>query len=79
MPVRAQVVYPQVAGPRCLTGWFAVEEQDVGLDPLGVEYAGRETQKCMNVALVQQVAPYGLPRASLEQNQLSGTTMAARP
>ena len=33
-PVGAQVVDPQVASPRGLTGGFAVEEQDVGLDPL---------------------------------------------
>ena len=50
------------------TGRFAVEEQDVGLDPLGVKYAGGETQKCMNVAIIQQVSPYRLTRASLEQN-----------
>src|SRR5271166_6174319 len=38
--VRAVVEDPQLLGPRLLTGGFGVEEQDVGLDALGVEDAG---------------------------------------
>ena len=43
VPVRAQVVDPQVTRPMGLTGWLPVEEQDVGLDPLGIEYTSRKT------------------------------------
>ena len=44
MFVGAQVVDPELLSPRLLRGWFAVEEQDVGLDALCVEDAGRQSE-----------------------------------
>ena len=62
--VGAQVVDPQVARPRRLAGWPAVEEQHVGLDPLGVEHAGGQPQQGVRVALVEQPAADGLAGAA---------------
>jgi hypothetical protein len=35
--VGPQIVYPELRCPRFLGGWFAVEEEDVGLDSLRVD------------------------------------------
>ena len=51
MFVGAQVVDPELLSPRLLRGWFAVEEQDVGLDALCVEDAGRQTKQGVHVGL----------------------------
>ena len=40
MFVGAQIVNPELLCPRFLGGGFAVEEEDVRLDALGVEDAG---------------------------------------
>jgi hypothetical protein len=42
--VGAEVVDPEGFGPGVRIGGFAVEEEDVGLDALGVEDAGGECQ-----------------------------------
>ena len=51
--VGPQVVDPELVGPRFLCCGFAVEEEDVGLDALGVEDAGGQTQQGMNVGLLE--------------------------
>ena len=66
--VGAQVVNPELFRPRGFGGWLAVEEDDIGLDALGVEEAGRETQQGMDVAFVEQFAAHHLPRPTLEQD-----------
>jgi len=42
--VGTEIVDPELLGPRGFRGWFFVEEEDVGLDPLGVEQAGGQPQ-----------------------------------
>ncbi len=44
MLVGAEVVDPEVFGPGYFAGFFALEEEDVGFDALGVEDAGGEAQ-----------------------------------
>jgi len=44
MLVGAQVVNPELVCPGLLRCWFAVEEEDVGLDALCVEEAGWQTK-----------------------------------
>jgi len=41
--VGAQVVDQELLCPGFLGGWFAIEEEDVGLDALGVEDTGWQT------------------------------------
>ena len=68
MFVGAQVVNPELFGPRFFGGGFAVEEEHVGLDALGVEDAGRQTQQGVHVALLEQLAADRLARAAFEKH-----------
>jgi hypothetical protein len=61
--VGAEVVHPQLPGPG-----GGVEEEDVGLDTLGVEDAGGQAQQGVHVALVQQFAADDLARAALKED-----------
>jgi hypothetical protein len=54
--------------PRLRAGGLAVEEEDVGLDALGVEDAGREAQEGVDVALGEQLAADRLAGAALEED-----------
>ena len=51
--VGAQVVNPELAGPRGLTGRLLVEEQHVSLHALGIEQSGGQAQQSVDVAFVQ--------------------------
>jgi len=66
--VGAEVVDPKLLGPRGFGGGLAVEEQDVGLDALSIEDAGRQAQERMNVAFVQERAADDLPCPALEED-----------
>ena len=66
--VGAQVVDPELLGPGRLAGRLLVEEEDVRLDPLGVEEAGGQAQQRVDVALVQELAADRLPGPALEQH-----------
>jgi len=66
--VGAVVVDPHLLGPRLVTAGPALEEQDVRLDALGVEDAGRQAQQRVDVALVEQLATDGLAGPAFEQN-----------
>src|SRR5690606_35861281 len=57
--VGAQIVEPNRLGPRRLTRWLSLEEQDVGLDALSVKDTGREPQDGVQIALVHQLAAHG--------------------
>jgi hypothetical protein len=61
----AQIVDPELLGPRGLVGGFLVEEQYVRLHALGVEQAGGQG---VNVALVQELAADGFAGAAFEQD-----------
>jgi hypothetical protein len=63
MFVGAQVVNPKLLCPRFFSGGFAVEEEDVGLDALGVEDAGGQREQGVNVGLFEQLSPYGFAGA----------------
>jgi hypothetical protein len=63
--VSAQVVNSELLGPGFLCGGFAIEEEDVGLDALGVEDTGGQTQQGVNVGLLEQLASYRLPSPRL--------------
>jgi len=66
--VGAQVVDPELLGPGLFLGGLAVEEEDVGLDSLGVEDAGGQAQEGVDVGLLEQLAADGLARAALEEH-----------
>jgi hypothetical protein len=51
MFVGAQIVDPKLLRPGFLGGGFAVEEQDIGLDALGLKDAGGQTKQSVNVGL----------------------------
>ena len=68
MFVGAQVVNPELACPRFFGGGFAVEEEDVALDALGVEDAGRQSQQRVYVGLFEELAPQGLASAAFEED-----------
>ena len=53
MFVGAQIVNPQLCCPGFLGCRFTVEEEDVGLDALGVEDAGGQAQQGVNVGLFE--------------------------
>ncbi len=53
MFVGAQVVNSKLLCPRFLGSGFAVEEEDVRLDALGVEDAGGQAQQGVNVGLFE--------------------------
>jgi hypothetical protein len=50
--VVAEVVDPQRLCPRGLARGLAVEEKDIGFDTLRIEYAGRQTQECVLLLLI---------------------------
>ena len=54
MHVGAQVLDPQLAGPRGFGGGLLVEEQHICFHALGVEQAGGQAQQGVDVAVVQQ-------------------------
>lgn len=53
MLVRPQIVDPEPLGPGGLARLFSVEEEDVGLDALGVKYAGGKSEEGVDVAVVK--------------------------
>ena len=66
--VRPQVVDPERRRPRGLTGRLPVEEQDVGLDALGVEDARREPEQRVEVVLLQEALANALAGPALEEH-----------
>ena len=66
--VGAEVVDPERLGPWRFAGRLAVEEEDVGLDALGVEDAGGQPQQGMDIAIVQEAFADGFAGAALEEN-----------
>ena len=56
MHVGAQVVDPQLVGPRLGAALFLLEEQHVGLHSRRVPNAGGQPQQRVHAALTQQVA-----------------------
>jgi hypothetical protein len=76
--VGAEVVDPEGLRPGGGAGRLAVKEQDVGLDSLGVEDAGREPEEGVEVTLLEELAADRLA-APPSKRTLSGTTTAARP
>ena len=49
-------------------GGFAVEEEDVGFDALGVEDAGGQAQEGVDVAFLEEFAADGFARAAFEED-----------
>ena len=77
MHVGAEVVDPQLLGPRFFLSRFVLEEQHVGFDALGVEDAGGQSQQRVAVALLQQVRAYGLSGSAFEQDVVGDDDRAA--
>src|SRR5713101_6615271 len=59
MLIRAEVVYPERFCPGLLAGGLAVEEEDIGLDALGIENPGGQAYQSMDIAFVQQLTAHG--------------------
>ena len=66
--VGAQIVNPEFFRPGRLAGGFAVEEEHVGLNPLGVKDARGEAQQGMDIIGGQELAADGLPGAALKEH-----------
>ena len=62
------VVEPDLFCPGPFPTRLAVEEKDVGLNPLGIKDAGRQAQDGVQVAFLQQLAPHRLPRAAFKEH-----------
>ena len=77
--VRPKIVDPELVSPGGFAGFFPVEEEDVGLDTLGVEYAGGKPEQCVDVALVRRRLRRTVSPAPPSKRTLSGTTIAAPP
>jgi hypothetical protein len=69
MLVGAEVVDPQGLSPGPFAGRFAIEEEDVGLDALGVEDAGGQAEQRVNVTFVEELAANALGGAALEEDE----------
>ena len=70
--IGAEVVDPQLFGPRFFLSWFVLEEQHVGFDALSVEQAGGQAEQCVDVALLQQVLADGLSRLRPRRGRYRG-------
>ncbi len=68
MPSQAEVVDPQLFGPRFFLSRFVLQEQHVGFKALSVEDAGGQAEQCVDVALRQQVLADGLSGSALEED-----------
>jgi hypothetical protein len=70
--VSAQVVNPELLCPRFLGRW-----EDVGLDALGIEEAGRQAQQSMNIGLLEYLASYGFSGAAFEEDVVGNNDRGA--
>ena len=68
MLVGAEVVDPQLLGPRFFLSRFVLQEQHVGFDALGVEDARGQAEQSVDVALLEQVRADGLSGSALEED-----------
>ena len=66
--VGTQVVNPQFFRPGSFAGRLAVEEEHVGFDALGIEDAGGQAQKGMDIALMQQFPAHGFAGPAFEED-----------
>ena len=66
--VGAQVVDPELLGPRLFARRLLVEEQHVRLHALGVEDARGQARQRVHIRLLEQLAADGLARPALEQH-----------
>lgn len=66
--VGAEVVDPKRLGPGSFAGGLAVEEEDVGLDALGVEDAGGQAEKGVHIAFVKEFAANGFAGSAFEED-----------
>ena len=69
MFVGTEVVNPEFFGPGAFVrSRFAIEEEDVGFDPLRVKDAGGKSQEGVDVGLFQQFAADGFAGAAFEED-----------
>ena len=61
-------VDPERGGPRGFAGGFAVEEEDVGFDSLGVEEAGGKAEERVDVAALEEFAANGFAGSAFEED-----------
>jgi len=66
--IGAEVVDLELLGPGIGAGRLLIEEEDVGLDALGVEDAGGQAQQRVDVARFEELAANGLAGATLEED-----------
>jgi hypothetical protein len=66
--VGPQVVNPELLSPWCFTGRLFVEEEDVSFHALGIKETGRQTQKRVYVAVMQQLAADRLPYSAFKEH-----------
>jgi len=63
--------------PRFFGCRFAVEEEDVGLDSLGVEDAGGQAEQSVNVGLFEKFASHCLAGAAFEEDVVGNDNRSA--
>jgi hypothetical protein len=75
--IGAQIVNPHLRRRRFFRCWFAVKEKDVRLHTLRVEDAGRKTQQCVNVGLLQQFTTDCFAGAAFEEDVIRNNDCGA--
>jgi hypothetical protein len=65
-----------VPGPGRFAGAFAVKEEDIGFDSLGIEDARRQPQEGVDIAFLEQAAAYGLASSAFKSEKTSVLTAA---
>ena len=66
--IGAEIIDPQLVGPRLGAAFLLVEEDHVGFHAGRIPDAGWQAQQGVNAAFLKQVAPHLLARAALEQH-----------
>jgi len=68
MDIRSEVIKPDLFCPWIFCGRFVFEKDHVGLDPLGVKYAGGQPQDSVKIGILKELLPDRLAGASLEEH-----------
>ena len=68
MFISAEVIYPELFSPRRFAGWFAIKEEDICFDALGIKQTGGKSQQGVNVTFVKQFSTHGLPGSAFKQH-----------
>ena len=63
-----EIIDPELLCPGCFRGRLFVEEKDICLYSLGIEKTGRQSQECMHIAFMEELAPDCLACAAFKED-----------